>query len=82
MHSANGQPYEEVPRPRVGVYVCHCGGNISDVVDVHKVTEAAGRLPDVVLARNYTFMCSDPGQQMIIEDIAKQGLTRVVVAAC
>jgi len=82
MHSPNGQPRSQASRPRVGVYVCHCGGNISDVVDVHKVTEAASRLPDVVLARQYTFMCSDPGQQMIIDDIVKEGLNRVVVAAC
>jgi len=82
MHSPNNQPSSEASRPRVGVYVCHCGGNISDVVDVHKVTEAASRLPDVVFARQYTFMCSDPGQQMIIDDIVKEGLNRVVVAAC
>ncbi len=82
MHRANGQPSSEASRPRVGVYVCHCGGNISDVVDVLKVTEAASHLPDVVLARQYTFMCSDPGQQMIIDDIFKEGLNRVVVAAC
>jgi heterodisulfide reductase subunit A len=82
MPAPNSQSPREASRPRVGVYVCHCGGNISDVVDVQKVTEAAKRLPDVVLARQYTFMCSDPGQQMIIEDIAKEGLSRVVVAAC
>ena len=82
MHTPNSQPPSEASRPRVGVYVCHCGGNISDVVDVHKVTEAASRLSDVVLARQYTFMCSDPGQQMIIDDIVKEGLNRVVVAAC
>ena len=82
MYPPNSQPCSEASRPRVGVYVCHCGGNISDVVDVDKVTEAASRLGDVVLARQYTFMCSDPGQQMIIEDIAKEGLNRVVVAAC
>lgn len=68
--------------PRIGVYVCHCGGNISDVVDVEKVTQTASRLPGVVLARRNTFMCSDSGQQMIVEDIAKEGLSRVVVAAC
>ncbi|MDA8216892.1 MAG: CoB--CoM heterodisulfide reductase iron-sulfur subunit A family protein [Dehalococcoidales bacterium] len=68
--------------PRVGVYVCHCGGNISDVVDVQKVAEEAGRLPGVVVARTNMFMCSDPGQQLIQEDIAKEGLNRVVVASC
>ena len=72
----------ETERPRVGVYVCHCGGNISDVVDVERVTEAAGKLPDVVVARNYMFMCSDPGQGLIAQDIREHGVNRVVVAAC
>ena len=68
--------------PRVGVYVCHCGGNISDVVDVKRVAESAGLLPNVVCSRTYMFMCSDPGQELIREDIEKMGLNRVVVAAC
>ncbi len=78
----DAQPSNDVSRPKIGVYVCHCGGNISDVVDVDKVTEAAGHLPDVVLARQNTFMCSDPGQQMILEDVRNEDLNRVVVAAC
>lgn len=80
MHGENSQ--HEPRKQRIGVYVCHCGGNISDVVDVEQVVEAASRLPDVVVARRNTFMCSDPGQQMIVEDIGKEGLNRVVVAAC
>lgn len=78
----DAQPSNDVSRPRIGVYVCHCGGNISDVVDVDKVTEAAGHLQDVVLARQNTFMCSDPGQQMIIGDVRNEHLNRVTVAAC
>ena len=69
-------------RPRVGVYICHCGGNISDVVDVERVVSAAAKLPDVVVARRNMFMCSDPGQKMIEEDIRTNGLNRVVVSAC
>jgi len=53
-----------------------------DVVDVGKVTDTASHLLDVVVARQNTFMCFDPGRQMIIEDIVKEGLNRVVVAAC
>ena len=68
--------------PRIGVYVCHCGGNISDVVDVKLLAERAGRLPGVVVSRSHTFMCSDPGQELIIEDIKSQQLDRVVVASC
>jgi len=68
--------------PRIGVYVCHCGGNISDVVDVDTVVKAAAKLPDVTLARRNLFMCSDPGQNMIYEDIQSGKINRVVVAAC
>jgi len=68
--------------PRIGVYVCHCGGNISDVVDVQRVTDAVASLPNVAVARNYVFMCSDPGQNLIAEDIEREHLNRVIVAAC
>lgn len=72
----------ETPPPRIGVYVCHCGGNISDVVDVQKVADLAAQLPNVVVSRTNTFMCSDPGQTAIAKDIVDQGLDRVIVAAC
>ncbi len=68
--------------PRVGVYVCHCGGNISDHVDVEKVVEGAGRLPGVVVARRNLFVCSDPGQDMIMEDVKSGLVDRIVVASC
>ncbi len=68
--------------PRVGVYVCHCGTNIAATVDVEAVSEYAARLGNVVVARNYAYMCSDPGQDLISEDIRKEHLDRVVVASC
>jgi heterodisulfide reductase subunit A len=68
--------------PRVGVYVCHCGINIAATVDIDAVTEFAGRLPYVAVARNYTYMCSDPGQALIKNDILENKLNRVVVASC
>ena len=68
--------------PRVGVYVCHCGTNIAGMVDVETVTQFAASLPDVVVARHYSYMCSDPGQALIEEDIRKEGLNRVIVASC
>ncbi len=68
--------------PRIGVYVCHCGVNISGVVDVRRVTEEMSREPGVVLCRDYKFMCSTPGQEFVVEDIRSQRLNRVVVAAC
>ncbi|RMF01687.1 MAG: disulfide reductase, partial [Chloroflexi bacterium] len=70
---------------RIGVYVCHCGSNIAGTVDVEDVSHWAGEnLKDrgVVVARDYKFMCSNLGQELIEADIKEQGLTRVVVAAC
>lgn len=72
---------DEAP-PRIGVYVCHCGGNISDTVDVQEVVDRAGKIPGVVVAKTNMFMCSDPGQNAIMEDIEAEGLDHVVVAAC
>jgi len=69
-------------RVRIGVYVCHCGGNISEVVDVEEVREFAGLQQDVVLSKDNTHMCSDIGQQLIINDIEEHKLDKVVVAAC
>jgi len=68
--------------PKVGVYVCHCGINIAHTVDVEEVARAAGGLPNVAIARDYIYMCSDPGQQLIQDDIRELGLDRVVVASC
>jgi len=67
---------------RIGVYVCHCGTNIAGVVDVAEVSRWAGLLPNVVVARDYKFMCSKPGQEWIEKDIRELGLNRVVVASC
>ncbi len=67
---------------RIGFYVCHCGVNIAGRVDVEEVAEFARGLENVVVARDYKFMCSDPGQEMIEKDIQAQGLNRVVVASC
>ena len=69
-------------KERVGVYICHCGTNISHTVDVDAVVAHAGALPDVVVAREYKYMCSDPGQEIIKKDIKDDKLTRVVVASC
>ena len=68
--------------PKIGVYICHCGANIARTVDVEQVTQFAEGLPSVTVARNYKFMCSDPGQDMIKDDIRELGLNRVVVASC
>jgi len=67
---------------RTGVYICHCGVNIAATVDVKAVAEFAKGLPCVVVVRDYQYMCSDPGQELIKSDIKEYGLTRVVVASC
>ncbi len=68
--------------PRIGVYICHCGSNIAGTVDVEEVARFAQDLDSVVVARAYKFMCSDPGQQLIKDDIKELELNRVVVASC
>jgi heterodisulfide reductase subunit A len=68
--------------PRIGVYVCHCGTNIAGMVDVEAVASYAAGLENVESARHHTYMCSEPGQALIKEDIEALGLNRVVVASC
>ncbi|MFN2104414.1 MAG: 4Fe-4S binding protein [Candidatus Promineifilaceae bacterium] len=83
MSKEQNQPQND--KERVGVYICHCGSNIAGVVDVEDVAVwAKEELADegVVVSRDYKFMCSSLGQEMIENDIKEQGLTRVVVAAC
>jgi len=67
---------------KIGVFVCHCGENISATVDCGSVAEYASHLPGVAYSVDYKYMCSDPGQTMIKEAIKQHNLTGVVVAAC
>jgi len=67
---------------RIGVYVCHCGLNIAGSVDVEEVARFAATLPNVVVAKDYRYMCSDIGQEIIKNDIKEHKLNRVVVASC
>jgi heterodisulfide reductase subunit A len=68
--------------PKIGVYICDCGINIAATVDVDEVVAFASRLPNVTVARENPYMCSEPGQKMIQDDIRALGLNRVVVASC
>jgi len=68
--------------PRIGVYVCDCGFNILGTVDVPEVVRFAATLEGVTSAREYKFMCSDPGQELIKKDVRELGLNRIVVASC
>jgi heterodisulfide reductase subunit A len=67
---------------RIGVYICMCGSNIAKIVDTEAVAKFASGLPNVVTAKSYKYMCSNPGQEMIAQDIKDNQLNRVVVAAC
>lgn len=67
---------------RIGVFVCHCGENIARTVDVEQVAEDARRIPGVVHSVDYTYMCSAPGQKLVMEAIREHRLTGVVVSAC
>jgi heterodisulfide reductase subunit A len=67
---------------RIGVYICHCGLNIAGTVDVEEVAKYAATLPNVAVSRDYRYMCSDPGQELIKNDIEKLKLNRVIVASC
>ncbi len=67
---------------RIGFFICHCGVNIAGKVRVEEVAEFVRGLKNVAVAREYKFMCSDPGQEMIEKDIRELDLNRVVVASC
>jgi heterodisulfide reductase subunit A len=67
---------------KIGVYICQCGINIAATIDVEKVTNEIEKLPNVAIGRYYKYMCSDPGQELIKNDIKDQKLDRVVVASC
>ena len=74
--------HEEGEKPRIGVYVCHCGLNIAGSVDCEDVTRFAESLPHVVLSQDNRYTCSEQGQEEIKNDIKEHRLNRVVVASC
>ena len=67
---------------KIGVYVCQCGGNIGDYVDVDHVVAEISKEPGVIVAKTAMFTCSDSTQQEIIQDAEQQGLDGLVVASC
>ncbi|MBS7636001.1 4Fe-4S binding protein [Candidatus Bathyarchaeota archaeon] len=73
---------KEPMKPRIGIFVCECGGNIGDVVDVKAVIEAVKSWDNVAVAKYHKYLCSKPAQEMIVEAIKKENLDRVVVASC
>ncbi len=77
-----GQAYRKEDGERIGVFLCHCGRNISETVDVEEVGRRTEVLPGVAVVREARFLCAESGQKLIKEEIARLGLTHVVVAAC
>lgn len=67
---------------RIGVFVCHCGSNISATVDVEKVAQMSLLEPGVVHAEDYQYMCSEAGQARITEAVKEKKLTGIVVCSC
>ena len=78
------RPAEESPMSaeRLGVFICHCGGNISDYVDVEKVRSATSRLPGCAVSKTFMFACSDAAQQEMMEKIRTEQLDGIVIASC
>ena len=72
----------EKKTPRIGIFVCECGGNIGDVVDVKTVVETVKSWEGVAVAKYHKYLCSKPAQEMIIDAIKKDNLDRAVVASC
>lgn len=72
---------EKKPR-KIGIFVCECGGNIGDVVDVKSVVDAVKSWEGVAVAKYHEYLCSKPAQEMILDAVKKEGLDRVVVASC
>jgi heterodisulfide reductase subunit A len=72
----------EKKTPKIGIFVCECGGNIGDVIDVKAVLDAVKNWEGVVVAKYHTYLCSKPAQEMILEAIKKQNLDRALVASC
>ncbi len=77
---------EETPqtfeKPRIGVFICHCGLNIAGVIDIKELVEFVKTLPDVVYVKDNRYTCADPGQEEIRKGIEEHNLNRVIVAAC
>ncbi|MEM0111260.1 MAG: hydrogenase iron-sulfur subunit [Candidatus Korarchaeota archaeon] len=69
-------------KSKIGVFICHCGGNISDVIDVEKVKEEISKIEGVKICITHEYVCSDPGQEQIVKAIRNGEIDRVVIAAC
>ncbi len=71
-----------MPEKRIGVFLCHCGSNIAGVIDIDRVMASLGDMTDVVHIEDYKYVCSKPGQQILIDSVKKHQLDRVVIGSC
>ena len=69
-------------KEKIGVYICHCGGNISDYVDVGQIKNLIANEEGVIISKNVLFACSDSTQKEIVQDIENNQLDAIVVASC
>ncbi len=69
-------------KKKIGVFVCHCGVNIAGVVDVERVAKELESYEGVEFSTNYVYMCSEPGQKMILDEIKEKELDSIIIAAC
>jgi len=76
------EPITDLKKPRIGVFVCHCGSNIAGVVDIDRVVDFAANLPNVVYAQDQKFSCAGNTQAEIVDRIREHGVNRLVIAAC
>ncbi len=67
---------------KTGIFICHCGHNIKHTVDVEQLSEHFKQYPNVTVSKDYVFLCSEPGQELIGKNIAEEGLDRIIIAAC
>jgi len=73
---------EENSCPKIGVYVCHCGTNIAGSVNIEEVVNYSKTIENVSIVREHMYLCSEQGQNIIKDDIKKEGINRVVAACC
>lgn len=71
-----------IKTPRIGVYVCNCGLNIGSIVDCKMVAEKAANFKNVIISKDMSYSCSEPGQKLIKNDIEDHNLNRIVIASC
>ncbi|MEE8631823.1 MAG: disulfide reductase, partial [Candidatus Bathyarchaeia archaeon] len=77
-----GEKLNDGQEIRIGVFICHCGTNIANTIDVKQVAEYASKLPEVAFASDERYVCSEPGQALIRDSIKKHNLNKVVIASC